>query len=1409
MLLHSYGVSYLFKYYKKDTMMSKVVVMRDRGMDTRSISFERKVYKKKRAAYGRTLSVIAMVAIMSITALYFGTMQQTGVHGFMVPIKNQHLREILKDGTFIKSENPKEKIYITIALKWKNDNELTAFLKSVNNPNSPNYRKFLTYKQFREMYAPPDTVYSEIISWIKSEGVHVERTYPLHNSITIYDTVSNISRLFNVQFGYFKSNGNPHLRPYYFAAMSDPEIPSEFVPYIMGIDGMDNSTQYHLNFLDYQGTDYLSGADVARMYHTYELYNDSSTGAPSSKHIFATGLRVATVLWEGSTSSGEAAPFDPDAVNYYYHHVIPSWIQNLGVMSHVWGHGVDSDTVPPGSNTDGDVSTENELDLEMVGTLAPGVDVVCVYADSSQTNFPDANYDYILNTLTENSTLVAVSNSWGGGDTAESTDTMNDVKALNAMGVTVLASSGDDGDTNSPSEPSTAALSSYGFIAVGGTSPTPNGVDSTTLNNYTTMGNNTDLSNPRSSEIVWYDSSSTNSAGDHWGTQSGVSSTYSEPWFQEDYVDSIIAATGSHGRATADISAMGNRTLIYISSSNGLEWNSVAGTSVACPVTAGMITEMDAYVGVQYGISGYGFGYFLPTLYQLGNDFYNNNKYANSPPFFDVTETPNGYHNGETAYDARTGWDLASGWGVINAWELIHDIGFTLSSASTSATITQGQTASFNINVAFPYMWTCEVGHFTISGLPSGASASTSTSYVVPSGNGTAASFTLSITTSESTPTGTYQLNLTAYTYNHTNGHWGNLTNYILLNLTVNPANGPDLTITSVSTSASSVNEGDTVTIYATVKNVGSEEADNVYVGFYYDSISSETHIGNASAGNLAAGASTTVQITWDTSGHAGTHTIIAYADPDNKIVETNENNNTASVNITVNGYGVKLSVDSTSKTVEAGGSVNYTITVENTGTLEDTYDLSTSSTSGGWSAELSESKVTLNAGDSTTVILKVTAPSTASSGDYQNITVTATSENDTNKKDSISTNTTVASFTITSIKIYSHLDAVINYTTNKAVTTYIEYGIGPSHMDMKTPEETTASEYHEIAIQNLTPEVTYYFKIYMSDGTNSAWSSMYSFTLNGTNDFETTDNPNTLYNWQVSAWNSSTNAAANSIWQWGQPTAGPSSAHSGQDVIATNLGGYYGVDDHVDALLTPWIDLTNASWATLSFYAWYDLEDGYDGLLIAYQNDSSSSWHVLDVNNNASQYDSQISSSYGSAIGGYYAFTGDTNGWVQKTFNTTTINDKYVDQYLLGHKVRFIFYFASDDSDHNYYGFYFDDIQVKAGIPVYHIYGYVKDSNGNAINNATVWVNDSTLGISYKVTTDSSGRYDVYTYNGISGDDVNVDASSTQGKGTSTGTLSASTEIDVTLQAIPEISQWFMVFIAFAFLAVYFRRKR
>ncbi|MEM3335814.1 MAG: hypothetical protein QXY47_07270 [Thermoplasmata archaeon] len=152
----------------------------------------------------------------------------------------------------------------------------------------------------------------------------------------------------------------------------------------------------------------------------------------------------------------------------------------MGTIS-VTGKGT-SGTVAPGSSAYYDaneVYVENTLDLEMVGSLAPGASLICVYGPSasnggpSETNFPDPEYAIAAGL----SNLIAVFNSWGDGDTPTSFTTDNYVKQMEATGTSVFASSGDEGDIFIQSNPANDAQNTFGFVAVGGTTLTLNGND--------------------------------------------------------------------------------------------------------------------------------------------------------------------------------------------------------------------------------------------------------------------------------------------------------------------------------------------------------------------------------------------------------------------------------------------------------------------------------------------------------------------------------------------------------------------------------------------------------------------------------------------------------------------------------------------------------------------------------------------------------------------------------------------------------------------------------------------------------------------------------------------------------------------------------------------------------------------
>lgn len=114
----------------------------------------------------------------------------------------------------------------------------------------------------------------------------------------------------------------------------------------------------------------------------------------------------------------------------------------------------------------------------------------------------------------------------------------------------------------------------------------------------------------------------------------------------------------------------------------------------------------------------------------------------------------------------------------------------------------------------------------------------------------------------------------------------------------------PDLTLTSddIVFSPDSPTEGETVTITATIRNIGTGDALNVQVGFY----DGASLIGIKKIGLIKAGGTGTASIQWKATP-AGDHLIRVLADPNNKISESDETNNEASKTITVSGVGILI----------------------------------------------------------------------------------------------------------------------------------------------------------------------------------------------------------------------------------------------------------------------------------------------------------------------------------------------------------------------------------------------------------------------------------------------------------------------------------------------------------------------
>jgi len=157
--------------------------------------------------------------------------------------------------------------------------------------------------------------------------------------------------------------------------------------------------------------------------------------------------------------------------------------------------------------------------------------------------------------------------------------------------------------------------------------------------------------------------------------------------------------------------------------------------------------------------------------------------------------------------------------------------------------------------------------------------------------------------------------------------------------------------------------------------------------------------------------------------------------------------------------------------------------------------------------------------------------------------------------------------------------------------------------------------------------------------------------------------------------------------WDRGICKGGPgyANAHSGSKCYGTDMSGSdYRYDNNANCYVrTGYIDLTSASSATLEFYDWYEIENGWD---YVYLQVYDGSWHTI------------------------ASFTGNQQSWTHKSYDISS---------YVGGNIR-IRWLLQSDGNIRYDGYYLDDVWVNAtqqGIPSgYYAIDAVRGTNRSII---------------------------------------------------------------------------------------------
>jgi subtilase family serine protease len=560
-----------------------------------------------------------------------------------------------------------------VYLGWQNGSAAEALARSVSDPASAQYGRYLTPQQFRRQFAPSQGDAGAVQAWLKSQGFSVVYTPANNHYVSAEGTVAQAQAAFGVQFGMYSVKGKTLRSP-----AGDVSIPGSLANVVTAVVGLDDSAIFvHTNHV----TDAPppGGFRNAPPLSNYWAEFVSPYAYPAG---FTAVANPATAPWvlKGYTPAQIKGAYGIDGtydgtgqtvavIDAYASATIlqdvNQWSTNRGLPTMKPGQFVQ--VVPPGvyGRAENPVqdpqgwSGEETLDIEAVHGMAPGAKIVYVAAPNAYRDL-----DTALNHVVDQGLAQIVTNSYGyptelvpPGYVKPIEDTL--IQAA-IEGIGVYFASGDDGDETSVigfATPDWPPASPW-VTAVGGTSLA------------------IDRSNARVFETGWgtsnYSCNTTTHvctrAGWLYGSGGGVSQLFAPPAYQ--------SALGLSGRGVPDVAALGDiQTGLLIGQTqtfpDGTYYDEyrIGGTSLSSPIFAGLMALADQKAGHPHGFAN-------PLFYANPSAFFDvtsvktavarknfNNSVDASAGTADFLRTFDDY-SGSPTQSTKTGWDNVTGLGA-------------------------------------------------------------------------------------------------------------------------------------------------------------------------------------------------------------------------------------------------------------------------------------------------------------------------------------------------------------------------------------------------------------------------------------------------------------------------------------------------------------------------------------------------------------------------------------------------------------------------------------------------------------------------------------------------------------------------------------------------------------------------
>jgi len=605
---------------------------------------------------------------------------------------------------------------------------LEQFLAGLHDPNSPNFHKWLSAEEFGMEFGPARQDIDAVAGWLRGHGFQIGTIYKSGMLIEFAGTAAQVREAFHTEIHCYNVDGEQH-----FANASDPEIPADLEPVVMGPASLYSFRRHahrrrtHLTEPFNGGTQYyLTPADFARIYNVGPQWAAGITGK---------GQTVA-VLEDSDMLMGDWQTF----------------AASFGLASY---GGIFATVHPncsdPGINGD---EIEVAVDAEGVSTFAPGAAVEVAACPSTRTS--DGDITAAANLLDLPNPPDVFSDSYGGceAETTKSYEALINSTWQQAVaeGVSVFVAAGDEGadECGYGRRYATTGISVDGTastpydVAVGGTdfSDVANGTAGSYWSATNRPGGGSALS--YIPEIPWNGTCASNVLAAYLGYANGLafcnstvgegrgyqqvsdaasggpSGVYAKPSWQAGVLGipadgrrgipdvSLFASAGVYQQSIVSCMSDANEGGVPCDYTNPKDtfYSSGGGTSCSAPSFAGIQALIDQKAGGRQGNPN-------PVLYRLAAAEYgsstspkpgnlsscnasNGNTIGSTCIFYDVTEgdndipceagTPDCYSAAgdsygvlststtveSVAYGATHGWDFATGLGSVNVTNLVN-----------------------------------------------------------------------------------------------------------------------------------------------------------------------------------------------------------------------------------------------------------------------------------------------------------------------------------------------------------------------------------------------------------------------------------------------------------------------------------------------------------------------------------------------------------------------------------------------------------------------------------------------------------------------------------------------------------------------------------------------------------------